>query len=234
MQIFVKTFTGKTLLLKVESSNDIKSIKSKIQEIEGIPSDIQRLIYFKELDNKKTLSDYNIQNESTLQLLLTLKSSLTIFVKTESKTVELSISPINTTIGNIKERIIKRYPRHYILGYKGLALEDSKKLSEYDIENNSTLDLIEKGIGIKIDCLNRKKFNVFVRYSNTVLQMKNLIKDVTDIPIESQMLFYKSKILNDNIRISDYNFFEGDSVFLIKRSGLIKTTIEILTLLLNE
>ena len=60
MQIFIKTPNGKTLLLNVESSNDIQSIKNKIEEIEGIPSDIQRLIYFKELENKKTLSDYNI------------------------------------------------------------------------------------------------------------------------------------------------------------------------------
>ena len=57
--------------------------------------------------------------------------------------------------------------------------------------------------------------------------MKNLIKDATDIPIESQIFFYKSKILNDNKIISDYNFFEGDSVLLIKRSGLIQTTIHI-------
>ena len=77
MQIFIKTLTGKILLLNVESSNNIQSIKNKIQELDGIPSKIQRLIHHKELDNKKTLSDYNIQNESTLQLLLMLKSSQT-------------------------------------------------------------------------------------------------------------------------------------------------------------
>ena len=227
MQIFVKTFTGKTLLLKVvESSNDIKSIKNKIQELEGIPSDIQRLMYFKELDNKKTLSDYNIQNESTLYLLLSLKSSLTIFVKTESKTVELSVSPINTTIRTIKTMINNIFPKHYILKYKCLVLEDSKKLTSYEIENNSNLLLIEKGIGINIVNLNKIKFKVFIRYSNTVIQMKRLIKNT--IPIENQILFYKSKILDDNKIISDYTFFEGDSVLLINRTKFLETTLPIL------
>ena len=75
MQIFVKSPSGKTLLLNVESSYDIESIKYEIEIKEGIPSNIQRLLHSKELENTKTLSDYNIQNESTLQLLLSLKSS---------------------------------------------------------------------------------------------------------------------------------------------------------------
>ena len=73
VQIFVKTVTGKTITVEVEAEDVLEKVKVKIEGREGIPTDEQRLLFAgREVQDGKTLMDYDIQTESTMHLVLRL------------------------------------------------------------------------------------------------------------------------------------------------------------------
>ena len=232
IKILFKMLTGKNFYLLVKSSDTLKETKIKIENKEKIPIEQQRLLFAgKELEDNKTFNDYNIKNEDTIHLALRLKGVMKILIKTINQKIINLDANYSDTIKDIKIKIEEKegiLPNHkYKLIFSGKKLDDSKTLEYYNIKNGTILYLVQVGLfPIIVQIRKETKITIDVERSDTIKNIKEIIKEKEEIPIEQQRLFFNGKILEDDNCIWLYKIQKDSNIYL---SRIIQVFVEIIT-----
>eukprot|EP00594_Rhizosolenia_setigera_P005369 CAMPEP_0178943558 /NCGR_PEP_ID=MMETSP0789-20121207/2653_1 /TAXON_ID=3005 /ORGANISM="Rhizosolenia setigera, Strain CCMP 1694" /LENGTH=596 /DNA_ID=CAMNT_0020623165 /DNA_START=278 /DNA_END=2068 /DNA_ORIENTATION=+ len=220
--------THRVTSLDVNPNNTIRSIKEKIEEQDSsssVQADEQFLVWKgNELQDDRKLSEYNVEKDSFFVLK---KHTVNIFDSKDQKVIILKSAGLTDTVENIKKNIESQenipVDQQYLF-FKGHEIEDDKRLSDLNIVEDSMLVLKKSIVRLKIkNEENQENMILYAERDDTIRTIKKKLEAQENISTDQRNLCWLSAKLQDDRKLSDYNF-EKYPTFVLKKP-LIKLSI---------
>lgn len=206
-QVFIKTLSGRTIVIDVEEDDNVATVKRKIQEREGIPAELQRLIFVGEqLDDRRRFLDYHIEYESAIHLVSSVGDSFQLLVDLPTRRLILEVRPPDT-VASIKRAVQEKEGVPFDvqqLSFEGRGLSDSDTVGSCGItpRNNLIRVAIDEGrdTQIFVSIPGQERISLWVNATYTVGRIKRLIETRERIPVDTQRLYHARQLLTDDER----------------------------------
>ena len=222
LEIFVQVTSQEIITLEVDSSDTIGNLKEKIKDKKGFSAEEQHLFFQrKKLKDNRTVCDYNIQNKSTLNLLLQVPAEqmyrLDVTILTEDRRqVTLAVNA-SDSISELKRKIqdMTGVLRHkQSLSFAGIELENACTISAYDIRNKSVINLVVTIKVYLVTPLSQERMTLVLKPKDTIGIVKDKIHAKTKISPHQQVLKFNDKQLDDVHSLNYYGIENKSSLFL--------------------
>ena len=221
MEICIQTPTGSTITLDVTSSDRVRTIKSQIEMLTGMPQAQQQLVFnCKYLDDDQILTkDCSIGQYSILHLVSCGK--MQIIVKTTSRPgniFPLTVDPTDTVLC-VKSKmsvILKVPPSLQSLCFDGKGLDESKMLKFCGVKSGSMLQLTVPPLVTVSTSNGQRAVQVCIDPDKRVRNLKHRINEKLETPVDQQRMFYQDRLLEDDCTLSSYGIDAGSLILMSK------------------
>lgn len=229
LEIFVQVMNQDIITLEVDSSDTIGNLKEKIKDKKGFPAE-EQLLFFQsktQLKDDRTVSDYNIQNKSTVKLSLQIYR-LEVTILTEGRRpVTLEVNATDSIL-ELKREIqdVTGVPlKKQCLSFAGIELENERTIFAYNIQNKSSINLVVKIKVYLVTPLSQEKMTLVLKPKDNIGSIKDKIYAQTKIPSHRQVLKFNDEELDDVHTLKYYNIESKSMLFLYEA---IKIFVEML------
>ena len=205
MQVFIKTLTGRTIVLNVEHDDTVGTVKRKIQEQERIPAEMQRLIFVGELlDDRVRFLDYRVEYESAVHLAISAGDSFQLSVSLpRGGSALLEVLP-SDTVASVKWNIQDKEGVPFDvqqLSFEGRRLSDADTIAGSGIAPNNSVVLLttdeSRDTQIFVSIPGRERISLWVNREYTIARVKELIESREGVPADTQRLYFARRALAD-------------------------------------